>query len=176
MKQIRNSVFETNSSSSHVLTIEEGWPTGDDAIERKLPGDYLLELTDEFSEMFFTADTFNHKNGNREQAIEQKLQYMYVYCVKNQYMKGLFEAVVYKIALKSGVTIDFKPEDEASTRYYNKAWDYLVENNFYINHESSDHLDELFEKCETDEDKAQLIYDIITNPQYIIEDDNKSLL
>ena len=176
MKQIRNSVFETNSSSSHVLTIEEGWPTGDDAIERKLPGDYLLELTDEFSEMFFTADTFKHRNGNREQAIEQKLQYMYVYCVKNPYMKKLFEAAVYKIAVKSEVVIDFKPEDEDGIKYYNKAWDYLDENNFYINHESNDHLDELFEKCETDEDKAQLIYNIITNPQYIIEDDNKSLL
>ena len=176
MKQIRNSVFETNSSSSHVLTIEEGWPTGDDAIERKLPGDYLLELTDEFSGMYFDVDWVYKNDKKREQSIEQKLQYMYVYCAKNPILKTLFKHVKYRLEIKSGVDIDFKPEDEEGIKYYNKAWEYLNENNFYINHESNDHLDELFEKCETDEDKAQLIYNIITNPQYIIENDDKSLL
>lgn len=176
MKQIRNSVFETNSSSSHVLTIEKEWPTGDNAIRRTLPGDYLLKLTDEFSGMYFDVD-WVHKNGKkREQSIEQKLRYMYVYCARNPILKQLFECAKYRLEIDSAVDIDFAPKDRKGIRYYNTAWDYLVENNFYINHESSDHLDELIEKCETERDKIQFIYDIITNPQYIIENDNESLL
>lgn len=171
MKQIRNSIFETNSSSSHTLIIDK-LSLSNNKQRKTLPGNYLLELTDEFSGMDFDTDWVEYK---KEQSIEQKLQYMYVYCAsKPKYLK-LFEVAVNMLAYHSDVTIDYSKEDKEKTYYYNKAIDYISDNMYFINYESRDHLDEFIDSKQTDKEKIELIYDIITIPSYIITNNDLTI-
>ena len=161
MKQVRHNVFETNSSSSHTLTIL----SGGDENRRYLKGNYLLELTDEFSGMDFQVDWIVF---DEEQSIEQKLQYMYVYCANNMQLLPAFNKAVDMLSCASKTVIDYRKEDEDGIYYYNKAIDYLYDNGYYINYESSDHLDDFINQGATISDKAEIIYNIITLPKYII--------
>ena len=89
MKQIRNSVFETNSSSTHVLCLNKNMLKEKHILgmnftkEEKYPDDiwdnYLLKLSDEFANMSFDTDWIDY--SKHIQSPYQKLRYIYTYCM-----------------------------------------------------------------------------------------------
>ena len=89
MKQIRNNVFETNSSSTHVLCLNKNMLKEKHILgmnftkEEKYPDDiwdnYLLKLSDEFANMSFDTDWYDY--SKHIQSPYQKLRYIYTYCM-----------------------------------------------------------------------------------------------
>lgn len=159
-QQIRKSIFETNSSSTHALVINEKLEYDS---SQYLIDDFYLELTDEFSGMDFEPDL----DIKGRQSLTQKIQYLYVYCmVQRQHLKA-FKAAISRLERASDVEVVYNPKHVKRTRFYNKAWKFLDENMFYINHESNDCLEKYFNELPKIEDAEEdLIYKWITQPKY----------
>lgn len=172
MLKIRKKVFETNSSSSHVITFDE---MGDESFTF-LPGNYLLKLTDEFSGMDFDVDYIRPYVQNPE----QKLRYLYVYCAWHPKLLRLFKAAIAKYADwhpgANGIHIDLDPEEEKKLYYYNIAQDYLMDNDYIINHNSCDMLEEQFKLSKMKpQETVELFANILRDSRYVIRNGEPDL-
>lgn len=184
MKQIRNNVFETNSSSTHVLCLNKNMLKEKHILgmnltkEEKYPDDiwdnYLLKLSDEFANMSFDTDWYDYPS--RIQSPYQKLRYIYTYCMnKNISWLEAFAEVLEKIGKTYGIKIAVADEDVDKSRYANEREEYCFENNYVINHQSSDILDIYVNKVMKNAkwfkpSLASILFDIITKPKYMIFD------
>lgn len=183
MKQIRNNVFETNSSSTHVLCLnknmlKEKHILGINFIkEEKYPDDiwdnYMLKLSDEFSEMSFDTDWIGCFSDHI-QSPYQKLRYIYTYCMnKNIHWIEAFAKVLKKIEEKYEIKISIDDEDVDKSKYANERERYCFDNMYLINHESSDCLDRFIDKTIKNAklfkpSLSNILFDIVTKPKYII--------
>ncbi len=173
MKQIRNNVFETNSSSTHVLCLNKNMLKEKHILgmnftkEEKYPDDvwdnYLLKLSDEFANMSFDTDWYDYPK--HIQSPYQKLRYIYTYCME----KGMcwiesFAHCMVKIEKAYFIRIAIDDED---------ADKYIYENNYEINCQSSDCLDKYINNAIKNAKLfkpklSDILFDIITKPKYII--------
>lgn len=182
MKQIRNNVFETNSSSTHVLCLNKNMLKEKHILgmnftkEEKYPDDiwdnYLLKLSDEFSEMTFDTDWIDY--SNHIQSPYQKLRYIYTYCMnRGIYWLDAFAEMLKRIEEKYEIKIALVDEDVDKSKYANEREEYCLENMYIINHESSDCLDEYIDNAIKNAKLfkpklSDILFDIITKPKYII--------
>ena len=181
MKQIRNNVFETNSSSTHVLCLNKNMLKEKHILgmnftkEEKYPDDiwdnYLLKLSDEFSEMTFETDWIDY--SKRIQSPYQKLRYIYTYCMnKGIYWLDAFAEMLKRIEEKYEIKIALADEDVNKSKYANEREEYCLENMYIINYESSDCLDEFINNLQNRKlfkpKLSDILFDIITKPKYII--------
>ena len=182
MKQIRNNVFETNSSSTHVLCLNKNMLKEKHILginftkEEKYPDDiwdnYLLKLSDEFSEMTFDTDWIDY--SNHIQSPYQKLRYIYTYCMnRGIYWLDAFAEMLKRIEEKYEIKIALVDEDVDKSKYANKREEYCLENMYIINYESSDCLDDYIDNAIKNAKLfkpklSDILFDIITKPKYII--------
>lgn len=171
MKQIRKSVFETNSSSSHSLTIKNDGIVLTDIFEEG--ESYLLQLTDEFSSMSFETD-WNHYSTHFQNPW-QKMQYLYIYCLNRPKYFPSFRLAIREIEDEFKCKIDMDicvdPEIKKHCKYTNLRTEWLFDNCYTINHESADCLDDIFDKKQEEGVLYDFIKDIILNTKYIIQND-----
>lgn len=182
MKQIRHGVFETNSSSTHVLCLNKNMLKEKHILgmnftkEEKYPDDvwdnYLLKLSDEFANMSFDTDWYDY--SKHIQSPYQKLRYIYTYCV-NKGMNWLraFSKVLEKIEKTYEIEISITDEDVDKSKYVNKREEYCLDNMYIINYESSDildkYIDNTIKNAKLFKPKlSDILFDIITKPKYII--------
>ena len=181
MKQIRNSVFETNSSSTHVLCLNKNMLKEKHILgmnftkEEKYPDDvwdnYLLKLSDEFANMSFDTDW--HDYSKHIQSPYQKLRYIYTYCMnRGKYWLDAFDEVLKKIEKRYEIEIAVDDKDVDMSKYVNEREEYCLNNMYVINHESSDSLDNFINKLRSKKpfkpSLSDVLFDIITKPKYII--------
>ena len=181
MKQIRNNVFETNSSSTHVLCLNKNMLKERHILgvnftkEEKYPDDiwdnYLLKLSDEFANMSFDTDW--HDYSKHIQSPYQKLRYIYTYCMnRGKYWLDAFDEVLKKIEKRYKIEIAVDDKDVDMSKYVNEREEYCLNNMYVINHESSDSLDNLINKLRSKKpfkpSLSDVLFDIITKPKYII--------
>lgn len=181
MKQIRNNVFETNSSSTHVLCLNKNMLKENHILgmnftkEEKYPDDiwdnYLLKLSDEFSEMTFDTDWIDY--SKHIQSPYQKLRYIYTYCMnKGIHWLDAFAEMLKRIEEKYEIKIALVDEDVDKSKYANEREEYCLENMYIINYESSDCLDEFINNLQNRKlfksSLSSILFDIITKPKYII--------
>ena len=181
MKQIRHSVFETNSSSTHVLCLNKNMLKEKHILgmnftkEEKYPDDiwdnYLLKLSDEFSEMTFDTDWIDY--SKHIQSPYQKLRYIYTYCMnRGKYWLDAFDEVLKKIEKRYEIEIAVDDKDVDMSKYVNEREEYCLNNMYVINHESSDSLDNFINKLRSKKlfkpSLSDVLFDIITKPKYII--------
>lgn len=129
--QIRKNVFETNSSSSHVLVI--------DTEDKEKP---VFSLTKNIKMTIPEVDyEGNYGNGDILDDFESKLKYLICYAGANiKWVRALVE-IAKKICKEQGVNITFPKEVEKGTY----IWDEWCEDGFVVNHQSNDNFDWLFE-------------------------------
>lgn len=184
MKQIRNNVFETNSSSTHVLCLNKNMLIKKHILginftkEEKYPDDvwdnYLLKLSDEFANMSF--DTYWYDYPKHIQSPYQKLRYIYTYCMnKNMHWMESFAEVLKRMEEKYEIEIAIADEDINKSKYVNERDDYIFENNYVINYESSDcldkYIDNVIKNAKLFKPKlSDILFDIIAKPKYMIID------
>ena len=181
MKQIRHSVFETNSSSTHVLCLNKNMLKEKHILgmnftkEEKYPDDvwdnYLLKLSDEFANMSFDTDW--HDYSKHIQSPYQKLRYIYTYCMnRGKYWLDAFDEVLKKIEKRYEIEIAVDDKDVDMSKYVNEREEYCLNNMYVINHESSDSLDNFINKLRSKKlfkpKLSDILFDIITKPKYII--------
>ena len=181
MKQIRHSVFETNSSSTHVLCLNKNMLKEKHILgmnftkEEKYPDDvwdnYLLKLSDEFANMSFDTDW--HDYSKHIQSPYQKLRYIYTYCMnRGKYWLDAFDEVLKKIEKGYKIEIAVDDKDVDMSKYVNEREEYCLNNMYVINHESSDSLDNFINKLRSKKlfkpSLSDVLFDIITKPKYII--------
>ena len=182
MKQIRNNVFETNSSSTHVLCLNKNMLKEKHILgmnftkEEKYPDDiwdnYLLELSDEFANMSFDTEWIDY--SKYIQSPYQKLRYIYTYCMnKGIYWLDAFAEILKKIGEVYEIKIAIADEDVDKSKYVNERKKYIYENDYVINHESSDCLDKYINSAIKNAKLfkpklSDILFDIITKPKYII--------
>ena len=181
MKQIRHSVFETNSSSTHVLCLNKNMLKEKHILgmnftkEEKYPDDvwdnYLLKLSDEFANMSFDTDW--HDYSKHIQSPYQKLRYIYTYCMnRGKYWLDAFDEVLKKIEKRYKIEIAVDDKDVDMSKYVNEREEYCLNNMYVINHESSDSLDNFINKLRSKKpfkpSLSDVLFDIITKPKYII--------
>ena len=181
MKQIRNSVFETNSSSTHVLCLNKNMLKEKHILgmnftkEEKYPDDiwdnYLLKLSDEFANMSFDTDWYDY--SKHIQSPYQKLRYIYTYCMnRGKYWLDAFDEVLKKIEKRYEIEIAVDDKDVDMSKYVNEREEYCLNNMYVINHESSDSLDNFINKLRSKKpfkpSLSDVLFDIITKPKYII--------
>ena len=181
MKQIRHSVFETNSSSTHVLCLNKNMLKEKHILgmnftkEEKYPDDvwdnYLLKLSDEFANMSFDTDW--HDYSKHIQSPYQKLRYIYTYCMnRGKYWLDAFDEVLKKIEKRYKIEIAVDDKDVDMSKYVNEREEYCLNNMYVINHESSDSLDNFINKLRSKKlfkpKLSDILFDIITKPKYII--------
>lgn len=181
MKQIRNNVFETNSSSTHVLCLNKNMLKEKHILgmnftkEEKYPDDvwdnYLLKLSDEFANMSFDTDW--HDYYKHIQSPYQKLRYIYTYCMnRGKYWLDAFDEVLKKIEKRYKIEIAVDDKDVDMSKYVNEREEYCLNNIYVINHESSDSLDNFINKLRSKKpfkpSLSDVLFDIITKPKYII--------
>ena len=182
MKQIRHSVFETNSSSSHVLCLNKNMLKEKHILgmnftkEEKYPDDiwdnYLLKLSDEFANMSFDTDWYDY--SKHIQSPYQKLRYIYTYCMnRGKCWLDAFVEVLNKIEKRYEIEIAVADEDADKSKYVNERVEYCLNNMYVINHESSDCLDEYIDNAIKNAKLfkpklSNILFDIITKPKYII--------
>ena len=182
MKQIRNSVFETNSSSTHVLCLNKNMLKEKHILgmnftkEEKYPDDiwdnYLLKLSDEFSERTFETDWIDY--SKHIQSPYQKLRYIYTYCMnKGIHWLDAFAEMLKRIEEKYEVKIALVDKDVNKSKYANEREEYCLENMYIINYESSDCLDDYIDNAIKNAKLfkpklSDILFDIITKPKYII--------
>ena len=181
MKQIRNNVFETNSSSTHVLCLNKNMLKEKHILgmnftkEEKYPDDvwdnYLLKLSDEFANMSFDTDW--HDYSKHIQSPYQKLRYIYTYCMnRGKYWLDAFNEVLKKIEKRYEIEIAVDDKDVDMSKYVNEREEYCLNNMYVINHESSDSLDNFINKLRSKKpfkpSLSDVLFDIITKPKYII--------
>lgn len=184
MKQIRNSVFETNSSSTHVLCLNKNVLKEKHILginftkEEKYPDDiwdnYLLKLSDEFANMSFDTEWIDY--SKHIQSPYQKLRYIYTYCMN----KGInwldaFAEILKKIGEVYEIKIAIDGEDVDKSKYVNERKEYCFGNDYVINHESSDCLDKYINNAIKNAKLfkpklSDILFDIITKPKYMIID------
>ena len=184
MKQIRNSVFETNSSSTHVLCLNKNMLKEKHILginftkEEKYPDDiwdnYLLKLSDEFANMSFDTEWIDY--SKHIQSPYQKLRYIYTYCMN----KGInwldaFAEILKKIGEVYEIKIAIDDEDVDKSKYVNERTEYCFGNDYVINHESSDCLDKYINNAIKNAKLfkpklSDILFDIITKPKYMIID------
>lgn len=184
MKQIRNNVFETNSSSTHVLCLNKNMLKEKHILgmnftkEEKYPDDvwdnYLLRLSDEFANMSFDTDWYDYPK--HIQSPYQKLRYIYIYCME----KGMcwvesFAHCMVKIEKAYFIRIAIDDEDVDKCMFQNEREKYIGENNYVINCQSSDSLDEYINNAIKNAKLfkpklSDILFDIITKPKYMIID------
>lgn len=184
MKQIRNSVFETNSSSTHVLCLNKNMLKEKHILginftkEEKYPDDiwdnYLLKLSDEFANMSFDTEWIDY--SKHIQSPYQKLRYIYTYCMN----KGInwldaFAEILKKIGEVYEIKIAIDDEDVDKSKYVNERKEYCFGNDYVINHESSDCLDKYINNAIKNAKLfkpklSDILFDIITKPKYMIID------
>lgn len=184
MKQIRNNVFETNSSSTHVLCLNKNMLkekhilgmnfTKEEKYSDDIWDNYLLKLSDEFANMSFDTDWIDYPK--HIQSPYQKLRYIYTYCMeRGLYWLDAFAEVLEKIGDKFGVKIALTDEDVDKSKYVNEREKYIYENNYEINHASSDSLDKYINSTINNAKLfkpklSDILFDIITKPKYMIID------
>lgn len=181
MKQIRHSVFETNSSSTHVLCLNKNMLKEKHILgmnftkEEEYPDDiwdnYLLKLSDEFANMSFDTDWYDY--SKHIQSPYQKLRYIYTYCMnKGKCWLDAFAEVLKKIEKRYEIEIAVADEDADKSKYVNERVEYCFNNMYAINHESSDSLDDFINKLQSKKlfkpSLSNILFDIITKPKYII--------
>ena len=181
MKQIRHSVFETNSSSTHVLCLNKNMLKEKHILgmnftkEEKYPDDiwdnYLLKLSDEFANMSFDTDWIDY--SKHIQSPYQKLRYIYTYCMnRGKYWLDAFDEVLKKIEKRYKIDIAVDDKDVDMSKYVNEREEYCLNNMYVINHESSDSLDNFINKLRSKKpfkpSLSDVLFDIITKPKYII--------
>ena len=181
MKQIRHSVFETNSSSTHVLCLNKNMLKEKHILgmnftkEEKYPDDvwdnYLLKLSDEFANMSFDTDWYDY--SKHIQSPYQKLRYIYTYCMnRGKYWLDAFDEVLKKIEKRYKIEIAVDDKDVDMSKYVNEREEYCLNNMYVINHESSDSLDNFINKLRSKKpfkpSLSDVLFDIITKPKYII--------
>lgn len=184
MKQIRNGVFETNSSSTHVLCLNKNMLKEKHILginftkEEKYPDDiwdnYLLKLSDEFANMSFDTEWIDY--SKHIQSPYQKLRYIYTYCMN----KGInwldaFAEILKKIGEVYEIKIAIDDEDVDKSKYVNERKEYCFGNDYAINHESSDCLDKYINNAIKNAKLfkpklSDILFDIITKPKYMIID------
>ena len=184
MKQIRNNVFETNSSSTHVLCLNKNMLKAKHILgmnftkEEKYPDDvwdnYLLKLSDEFANMSFDTDWYDYPK--HIQSPYQKLRYIYTYCME----KGIcwiesFAHCMVKIEKAYFIKIVIDDEDADKCMFQNEREKYIYENNYEINCQSSDSLDKYIDNAIKNAKLfkpklSDILFDIITKPKYMIID------
>lgn len=184
MKQIRNNVFETNSSSTHVLCLNKNMLKEKHILgmnftkEEKYPDDvwdnYLLKLSDEFANMSFDTDWYDYPK--HIQSPYQKLRYIYTYCME----KGMcwiesFAHCMVKIEKAYFIRIAIDDEDVDKCMFQNEREKYIYENNYEINCQSSDSLDKYIDNAIKNAKLfkpklSDILFDIITKPKYMIID------
>ena len=155
--QIRQNVFETNSSSSHVLVI--------DTEDKEKP---VFSITKNIKMTIPEVDyEGNYGNGNMLDDFESKLKYLICYAgPKLRWVK----AVVYvakKIAKEQGIKLTFPKEVENGTY----LWDEWEEDGFVINHQSSDNFDWIFESLDWGDDEINMKHTACQNIKTILTDD-----
>ena len=184
MKQIRNNVFETNSSSTHVLCLNKNMLkekhilgmnfTKEEKYPDNLWDNYLLKLSDEFANMYFDVDWYDYPS--RIQSPYQKLRYVYTYCAcEGKHWIEAFADVLSRMEKTYKIQISIVDEDIDKLKYVNERDDYLSENDYVINHQSSDLLEVYVDKVMKNEkwfkpSIASILFDIITKPKYMIFD------
>lgn len=182
MKQIRNSVFETNSSSTHVLCLNKNMLKEKHILgmnfakEEKYPDDiwdnYLLKLSDEFASMSFDTEWIDY--SKYIQSPYQKLRYIYTYCMnRGKHWLDAFVEVLNKIEKRYKIEIAVANKDVDMSKYVNDRAEYCFGNDYVINHESSDCLDEYIDNAIKNAKLfkpklSDILFDIITKPKYII--------
>lgn len=181
MKQIRHSVFETNSSSTHVLCLNKNMLKEKHILgmnftkEEEYPDDiwdnYLLKLSDEFANMSFDTDWYDY--SKHIQSPYQKLRYIYTYCMnKGKHWLDAFVEVLNKIEKRYKIEIAVANKDVDMSKYVNDRVEYCLNNMYVINHESSDSLDNFINKLQSKKlfkpSLSNILFDIITKPKYII--------
>lgn len=182
MKQIRNNVFETNSSSTHVLCLNKNMLKEKHILgmnftkEEKYPDDiwdnYLLKLSDEFANMSFDTDWYDY--SKHIQSPYQKLRYIYTYCMnKNMHWIESFAHCMVKIEKAYFIRIAIDDEDADKCMFQNERESYCFENNYEINCQSSDSLDKYIDNAIKNAKLfkpklSDILFDIITKPKYII--------
>ena len=181
MKQIRHSVFETNSSSTHVLCLNKNMLKEKHILgmnftkEEKYPDDvwdnYLLKLSDEFANMSFDTDWYDY--SKHIQSPYQKLRYIYTYCMnRGKYWLDAFDEVLKKIEKRYKIEIAVDDKDVDMSKYVNEREEYCLNNMYVINHESSDSLDNFINTLRSKKpfkpSLSDVLFDIITKPKYII--------
>lgn len=182
MKQIRNSVFETNSSSTHVLCLNKNMLKEKHILgmnftkEEKYPDDiwdnYLLKLSDEFASMSFDTEWIDY--SKHIQSPYQKLRYIYTYCMnKDINWLDAFAEILKKIGEVYEIKIAIADEDVDKSEYVNERKEYCFGNDYVINHESSDCLDKYINNAIKNAKLfkpklSDILFDIITKPKYII--------
>lgn len=182
MKQIRNSVFETNSSSTHVLCLNKNMLIKKHILGLNIKTDskypeyiwdnYYLQLTDEFSEMDFETDWIDYQNYIQNPY--QKLEYLYVYCMNKGkvWLEELYDCIQ-KMENKFQINIRIKEKYDTNYKFANLRQQYCDDNMFYINHESSDCLDSYIDGIIKHSkllkpNVSDIFFDIITKPKYFI--------
>lgn len=182
MKQIRNNVFETNSSSTHVLCLNKNMLKERHILgmnftkEEKYPDDiwdnYLLKLSDEFANMSFDTDWYDY--SKHIQSPYQKLRYIYTYCMnRGIYWLDAFAEVLKRMEEKYEIVIALADKDVNKSKYVDERENYCFENNYVINHASSDCLDKYLDNAIKNANLfkpklSDILFDIITKPKYII--------
>lgn len=182
MKQIRNNVFETNSSSTHVLCLNKNMLKEKHILgmsftkEEKYPNEiwdnYLLKLSDEFASMSFDTDWIDY--SNYIQSPYQKLRYIYTYCMnKNKHWIEALAHCFAKIEKAYHIKIAIDDEDADKCIFQNERENYCFDNDYVINHQSSDCLDKYIDNIIKQSkllnpNISDIFFDIITKPKYFI--------
>lgn len=144
--------------------------------EEKYPDDvwdnYLLKLSDEFANMSFDTDWYDYPK--HIQSPYQKLRYIYTYCME----KGMcwiesFAHCIVKIEKAYFIRIAIDDEDADKCMFQNEREKYICENDYVINCQSSDSLDEYINNAIKNAKLfkpklSDILFDIITKPKYII--------
>ena len=141
MKQIRNNVFETNSSSTHVLCLNKNMLKEKHILgmnftkEEKYPDEiwdnYLLKLSDEFANMSFDTDWYSYPK--HIQSPYQKLRYIYTYCMeRGKHWIEAFAHCMVKIEKSYFIKIAIDDEDVDKCMFQNEREKYIYENNIPI--------------------------------------------
>ena len=132
--QIRKNVFETNSSSSHVLVIDTNIKERPDF---KLTKNIKITIP----EVDYEG---NYGNGDILDDFESKLKYLICYAgSKLRWVKAAVY-VAKNIAKGQGINLILPKEVENGTY----LWDEWEEDGFVINHQSSDNFDWIFESLD----------------------------
>lgn len=153
MKQIRTHVFETNSSSAHTLTIDTSQQVKP---KFKLTKNIKIKADDE-------GLGFSLYDGDICDDFHSKLLYLICYAGPDVNNVKLIVEVAKQIAKEQGIHIYFDKEIEEGTY----VWDDWYENkDFYINHQSSDCLDWLFNWDPTTIKKY--VYAILTDDRIVM--------
>lgn len=134
MKQIRRSLFETNSSSTHAITIANN---SEDDFKNNLPKTLELKLG-EFGWEF-----------DRYQTIRDRADYLFTAIVYNDKVEDYLQKLVDTLK-KWGVEVEYPKLKKVQSEYDKSYYYWVIESKpdeyFYIDHggELKDFLDDIF--------------------------------